>query len=400
MRGIADRSGIPGNGTTLITSATKNSMNAFVPFHAPLDTAINDLVFAVGNWQLNGGGGGPDVQTVPHVWTHRIEVEYPVGGACYPVTWGGAPSVTVPLGSLGLVTYYCDKLNIPGGIPAGAAWRRRHYISTTFNPFSNYATSRRTVAGTDLVEFGTDLADKSHSGTISSPQDTYFVEPLGMYCCSFDPASKSIGCIGDSHFAQNSDSPSNADSGGRVGHVAKSIANTHGCIYASSGGTSAFGHASSPAEMALELVRGRITHAYMDLVCNDVFLTGATVAQVQQNVLNVAAPFMADGIPIYIETPYPRTTSSNGWIDLAGQSTIAGESVRLTIVSWLQNNYAALGFAGINDMAAYLADSGNSSMWRSDGFAWTGTSGSGTHKTPAAITQTVADGKVPAVLRT
>jgi hypothetical protein len=62
-----------------------------------------------------------------------------------------------------------------------------------------------------------------------------------------------------------------------------------------------------------------------------------TLAQIQADKLTIWGWFYARNIPVYAWTSIPGTTSTDSWATVGNQTTVAGESVRLTLNAWIRD---------------------------------------------------------------
>jgi hypothetical protein len=117
------------------------------------------------------------------------------------------------------------------------------------------------------------------------------------------------------------------------------------------------------------------THAVFHYGTND--LGVRTAAQIQANILEITAALNAKGMQVFWCTLIPKTTSTNGWSDVAGQTKTGSESVRLAVNAWLRdtsaNGYVAQAGgsrkAGVFDVCAPI-EVNASNVLTQDGGYW------------------------------
>jgi len=117
------------------------------------------------------------------------------------------------------------------------------------------------------------------------------------------------------------------------------------------------------------------THAIFNYGTND--LGVRTAAQIEANILEITAALNAKGMKVFWCTLIPKTSSTNGWTDVAGQTKTGNESVRLAVNAWLRdtsaNGYVAQAGgsskAGVFDVASAV-EVNASNVLTQDGGYW------------------------------
>lgn len=123
------------------------------------------------------------------------------------------------------------------------------------------------------------------------------------------------------------------------------------------------------------------THVFLAYGTNDVFSSLLTLAQLQGNFLTAWKQVAAMGKKVYAATIVPRTTSTDGWVTTANQTTISApqEAIRRQFNSWVRSLPNPL--AGYFEWADASEPSRNAGVWQAgfsvDGVHPNGASGAG-----------------------
>lgn len=118
------------------------------------------------------------------------------------------------------------------------------------------------------------------------------------------------------------------------------------------------------------------THVIIEAASNDI-ASGASLASIQNTITNLVTAIKAVNGPygkplkVYVTKVLPRVTSSNSFVDAAGQTPVAGFTVggvRDTYNTWLSTQVGGL-LDGIIDPNIYVEDQSNPGKWISTGAA-------------------------------
>lgn len=150
LRAVSSHKSNPGR-NPVDNDANNNSRQGYVQRYAPQDTAIINPQFVIPSWLVYQGGGSAGAQQPDtYTWTNSYSIEYPAGsGLIYPITWSGAPTVTVVPGT---ANYTSDPLPIV--IAAGAK-----YIIRDWGQAQNLRVPAATVTVAGGVLVSTNITD-------------------------------------------------------------------------------------------------------------------------------------------------------------------------------------------------------------------------------------------------
>ena len=350
-RGVLLRNGLSDGAATQATYRQRITVGA----EDALDVG---LVYA--NWRNPSGAGeaaGPNAITV------RAAIEYPAG-TMTPVFFGGRREVVMEPGAQAT-----SDAGAGVSIPAGAqAWVRTHVSAASGGKWPlGVTTVPGDGEGSNLSGGGADLTT---SGTVPTAF-AYGYGPLAVTGLTAG-AQRAVVVLGDSIASGQADNPAND-----MGFVVRAI-----------GGRCGWSSLAMPAEQAAQIVTGGgrrmalagrfATTAVCNHGINDLVI-GRTAQQVQASLLALWKGLAARGLEVFHTTLTPRTTSSDGWATLGGQSAYANEAERQAINAWLRSGPSPH-LTGVFDVAAVLED-GTTGRWKAP--AEGALTGDGLHPKPA-----------------
>lgn len=228
------------------------------------------------------------------------------------------------------------------------------YGSTSTTPLANFAG---TVTQTDSVlSFGPSLV----FGETQSGQ-----------------AEACFGLIGHSVPFGNGDARKDGDSEGARSFLGRGLSaiDRHFARFCGPGGTIA-GFAIANFTKRLEAAQKCCTHIIIELDVND--YANATLTSDWESLVDA---YRAQGFKVLGVLPVPYTSSSNSFVDAAGQTTLQ-TTARAALITKI-NGLLGTKLVGIIDPRTYLADAGNNALWISTGAANYATS-DGIHPSPTA----------------
>lgn len=204
--------------------------------------------------------------------------------------------------------------------------------NTPFNGSQITPTVTANGEGCDAA-FNTGRADKSMVGTITANAVSWY----GPFALIGDdaPGIICVGLAGDSIDAGLGDTIAN-DAG--FGFGRRAMNNTIPFVNVAISGIQATGYPVGQLPIQLQMLNG-CSHIVDEIGINDVILGGRTAVQLQTDLINAAILMAAQapGVQIFRTTLLPATTSSNGFIDAAGQTVTASEGARMTFNIWTRD---------------------------------------------------------------
>ncbi len=373
------------DGNTLFASVVQvdsvnNSANTRKLRNAPKNS---DLVGLVVEYSNTIYASPPAEISIPNAFTVMTYVEYPIGTTAYLMTYNGNISQTITPGPPTITT--SDEY--PYTIPAGAQYAIREYVTWNgtlnlgFGLSSILLVGDWTERGVNLVNHARDLTVRTHT----APNGFGFG---GIVRAKLATRIVSLGAVGDSWFAGVNDIP---DTFTRSSSIVRAMRLK---IPVSCTGIGGYRLQSYITNSGIEqaVLRNAVTHVIVELAINDVN-AGTTLATLQANIVIAFNHYLSRGIKVYGWTIPPRTTSSNGYLNAAGQTVVSSATTSLIISynNWLRANWASFGLTGLIDAGAAI-DPTDSGFWSAD---------VGALVSPTAVAQaaaTVSGGVVSAVV--
>lgn len=335
---------------------------------------ITELQTAWANWYVSANNTGE--LTAAGTLTLTASVEYPLGTIAGTFKWDGSASVSIAA----LTTSLSDTLS-GLDIPAGAMFAIRSYaLGTTGIVFSGEGGSNAYSAATFAVSGVVDSTQVG--GAITDTQAGIGYRPVAILGATTRPT---IAITGDSRPLGLADTASGLYLG--RGIFERAVAKRFGYIRMAASGEQlqtilVNGGATNYARRK-ELIDAYCTHILSDYGINDLNSGGRSAAQLTADLQTAVTLF---GKPWIHATLSPVATSSNSFIDSAGQTTNATVNPkRLTFNASVRNGDG--GISGFIEWANHVESAPDSGKWKSDGsttFLWTT---DGTHETQYANVQ-------------
>jgi hypothetical protein len=290
------------NSGTLIPHASGRCQSRIQ--HQTTASGMKNPRFYYANWH-NAGNVNTDSIASMGVLTATSAIEYPIGTETQIKFGGSATGVAQPGDTL-----ESDEVIIT--IPPNTIWYTRPSGISTGDIPTGVITNAANSEGQELG--GT---DKSMSGTIT----TASVATFGEMCVTGYPVDRnmrSVVILLDSLAEGIGDSPLNPD----LGWAARSFDGLAGFINLGISGASYTNwvNGTDPIYRLPLIAKIRPTHAYCSPPGNDFFAGLLTLAQIKALVVSVGNQLVQMGIKPILWTLPPHTTSSNSFIDLAGQT--------------------------------------------------------------------------------
>lgn len=308
------------------TTARTNTGTSRIPYIVGVTGTNLRLVFA--NWLVTAGFA--DLDNAAPV-TIKASVE--VGSTLLPVTFGGKLSATIDGGG------WVVSDPVATEVTAGQVLYVRVHIAPTTNWYHNrfaYAPGMGGfAANSDLTPPGSAAIPDSVSALYGPALIT--VEPTGASRQAVQVFGDSIGHGVNDGFSQWQGPNVVAPGLGGGGMFGRALAGVGGLIQSAVPGDSAGNFRTAAGHFR----RAVFTTCAPVMICeygrNDI-TAGRTLAQVQGDLLWLWRLGAGRGRRVYQTTITPKSTSSNGWVDLAGQTVAAGsgESVRVAFNAWLR----------------------------------------------------------------
>lgn len=351
---------------TLLAAATATqSMSRTYHRFSENGTSIQ---FKFANYYITGG---TTAETAPGAAaTITGSIEYPAG-VCTPFLWSGLASGNIPDGG----TLITDALSI--NYVAGDHFWIRDYRTNTAGIIVENLLGENNVYGGEVIHFGTTgITDQTVSCdaiTSTTSAENYWPDvivgptQLHSYCLIGDSRTRGAGDSGE-------------DATGAVGQIAHWVQPYYSYINMGAGGDSAQHYITNGTQRRVNLQY--CTGMIVQFGNNDIFTSGRTPVQLEADLLTVYGynSLLNGGSgPVWADTVDYQTTSSNSWINTAGQTTSASLANEIIANAWIRANTAGIaGYFETNDPIYTARDSG---IYKSNGlvFGWTP---EGLHATP------------------
>lgn len=354
--------------------STNNSFNSRRLLTAPTTSDLIDLVVAFTPWMWSAI---PAEAPLPNSVTMAVTVEYPIGTTPLRLTFGGDANKRLTPGFLASFT---DPY--PYKITAGQQYAIKVYATWTGSfPFilgMACNTNEWTNIGIGLTDQTTNL---TVLGNTTAGQGF-----SGLPLAKLATRIPIVGWLGDSWTAGAADQIDPLYPNSYT--IQRAMRNKAPSFDAGVGSYTLASYVAA-SQGQQNILKNFISHLVIELAVNDMN-GGASLVNMQANLQTIIAQYSGRGIKIFGWTPPPVTTSSNGWIDTAGQTirVAANETVRVAYKNWLLANATSLGLAGVFD-AGGIIDPGDLGKWGVDA----GTTFAPT-TTPAALRCTLSAGVV------
>jgi hypothetical protein len=320
--------------TSLGSDSTNNSFNSRAVNVVPtLVGGLSDIVLKFP--QFNQVGNAPELP-IPSAFTVSASIEYPIGSTPLPFFFQGQLTGTVNPGSGYLAT---DPF--PVFIPAGSSFAIKIYgtWTGTFIFGGRLASSRPTV---DWTTAGVNVPNHTLDNTVlvsSTPGMGYTPIVYGIPLVKMPV----VGIVGDSIGGGQADALDFITFGTSWGRALKNRISLLNLSIGASRMTTWLQRWNG----TWQLYKG-CTHIVFELGVNDLD-GGQTLNQMTANATLMVMAFISQGIKVYPTTLMPRTSSTDGFISVSGQTITSFEAIRVGYNNWWRNNWASLGCAGLID---------------------------------------------------
>ena len=303
---------------------------------------IKSLQLVFGNWYVNASG----VETgLGGSTTITASIEYPLGTFTQVKFSGVAAGVAADGANL-----VSDAVAVL--IPDGATfWVRSFFDSATGIVYRN-TFDVNYLGGAEYAPSG--LTDKTMSGSITLAGAAF--PPLAIIGNTNRPSALMIG---DSRTYGSSDT---MDATVAVGNLERSLYPSIATINSGRNADRAqYLLASHTKRLALA---NYVTDVVISLGINDL-IASRTAAQVETDLEGVISAFA--GIPVFIATLEPVSTSSDSFATIGNQTTAASNAERVTLNAAIRSGLA--GAAGYFELADSVESSRDSGKWKVTGAA-------------------------------
>jgi len=338
---------------------------------------ITELQTAWANWYVSANNTGE--LTAAGTLTLTASVEYPLGTIAGTFKWDASSTVSISARATSLT----DKLS-GLNIPAGALFAIRSYaVGTLGIVFSGEGGSNAYSCATFDV---TGVADATQvGGAVTDTQAGIGYRPVAILGATTRPT---IAIAGTSRPLGLNDTALGIY-GGR-GIFERAVSKRFGYIRMAASGerlqTILVASGATNYARRKELIDAYCTHILSDYGINDLNGGARTAAEVTADLRTAVTLF---GKPWIHATLSPIATSSNSFIDAAGQTTNATVNPkRITFNASLRNGEG--GISGCLELADGVESARDSGKWKSDGSTpnlWTS---DGTHESQYANLQLAA----------
>lgn len=310
-------------------------------------STISSLQIVIPNWYINVNAA-TDEQPTGATATVTASVEYPPA-TFTQIKFSGAASGSIPSGA----TLVSDAASVT--IPNGSTFYIRIWYSNSAG-IPQLVFNGNGMMSSDGTAFGTTTPDLTLSGSVSNNATTGFF-PAAIIAKTANPG---ICLWGSSRWLGILDT---ANANGDLGEIARSIGPSLAYTNMSASGDQI---AKMVASNALRLA---LTQYCTTVITGDSAMNDLTIGVTPANVAALVSQFIAlfpTGLPVWISTLTPNSTSTDGWTSVANQTTVASNAVRVAF----NNNVRAcgsgtiVGMKGCIDIASSTESSLNSGLWR------------------------------------
>lgn len=293
-----------------------------------ITSSCYDVRLVYGNYV----GNGVTVSDGPNAITVKASIEPVVNavvgsgaaGSVWPVTFNGAQTATIQPG--GFVVSDPVPLSAVAGqfmytrtnvsVTAGGKWTLSQYVGGGDRTYQDGFTIGSDITGTGAITGST-------FGAGYGP-----VAILGILAAGVsDP--KTVLIVGDSK-AYGSGNTTQDQS-----YLVQACQNAAlAWVNIARASELASGFSGTARRQRMPLAAG-CSHAIVEYGINDIN-GGATLATVQASLLSIWTDLAARRLRVYQTTVEPVTTSTDGWLTTANQTTTSGNTVRVNLNNWLR----------------------------------------------------------------
>lgn len=297
----------------------------------------------------------------PDTVTYKCAVEYE--GATYPVTVGNSRAWSLAGGA------EVDSDVVGLRLPAGAGLWCRTMVSVDVlgKKWPTGPTALLGAAGEGLFA----NSDAVDAVTVPGTTGAGWVGPL-VIAAPLAAGRAVVALLGSSTIAgvgDTAESPTFEN-----GWAARAFANDASVVKIGIPSDTANNWASLTGSYyrRQQIVNSGVTHVLTQLGQNDVLDAGLTVEQIKSRLTTFWNQIDGLGLPIIACTFTPKTSSSDGWTTVVGQTPHASNANRQEINMWLKTKpHSAI--VDVWDVAAVVEDrtgGGYTGKWRADGGVW------------------------------
>lgn len=284
-----------------------------------------------------------------------IKASIEVNGSIFPVSFG--PALTGTL----------DRMGALVSTPLGIRVNKGDTIRV--RTFTNVASGLKTPKMMEMgggpghapTGDGYATSDVSSGGSLNLTTTGGFTNPI--LCGQHVTPAATVFGLGDSITSGQADVNGGSNHNRNYGYFNRGLAS------AQVGGVRVAAVSLKAQDFAVNFrwptISTACTHAFLMLGRND--LNGArTQAEIQADLTTIITQLKTRGLPVYVGTIPPYTSSNNGWSTVGGQTKISTEAARVAINDWIRS--LPLGIAGCVDVADTLEVDANNVLTRNGGY--------------------------------
>ncbi len=322
----------------------------------------------------NQGNANTDQTAAMGVMTLTGSIDY--GGTRYQMRWNGRTSVTYDPGAI----VECDPIGVM--IPGNTLFYVNNYLTLPGSGQIPTGVFINSGNGEGIEIAASGLTDKTMSGTVTASTGTAY-GPLWIRGDTADRNLCSVAALVGS-WAQGIGDTSTNESTGWIARAFQGVAGI--CNLGVSGSQNHNWTTNiDPLYRAPLLSKIRPSHCIASPPAND-FFSGGTLAQGQSATQTLWAQMRAMGMTVWAFTIPPHATSSNQFIDLAGQSVNGGGTYltkRNSYNAWVKTMIGS-GITGVIDINTVCENDpvNGDGLWVFNGSPFYATA-DGDHATPA-----------------
>lgn len=318
-----------------------NSQNTALTVRFPYDTTAVQVVYA----NLTGADTvGSDQLTIKAGLTY--------GGTTYPLFAYGKRSMVVDAGAI-IVT---QPVHIEASAGSTASIRTNIVSAGANTPWSNYLSGNQS----DGYELGTDLTDKSLTGTIAAAGSGASMNrgyhPYAVLGVTTPYSRPAVAIVGDSIAIGDGDYTTNSDY--YQGYIARGLANGFPYCNPSVGGSTLSAFNTNHTHRAAAFTG--CTHAILEYGTNDIQGNTISLLSAMQTRYTTAwATLKRYGLKVWQCTLLPRYNGGSGG------TPDTSEALRTGLNDWFRSS-ATTYIDGIFEAADLAETSRNSGVWRAN----------------------------------
>lgn len=335
---VATRCGVP----TMTNGTQKQTMSRSVHYAS---RSLSELQIAWAGWRADTALKEPGLGGT---MTIRATVEYPVG-VFNRVMFGGSDTGTIPDGD----NLISDTLTLSTPIPKGAEFFVRAWTTSSTGILYDLRSFGTLGGGEACTYAPSGVADQTGGGTVVNTAAGVIYRPLAILAMTTTPSFMQVG---DSRVAGQTDTPT--DLYGGCGEFSR-LLDPHGIASINSGlGGQGMSGLFSGSHYVKRAALGQWVSGIMcNLGIND--LRGGTSAATLLSYYPALRTLFGNSKPIYAATLPPSSTSTDGWVTTANQTTHSSNAQRIIHNNNVRNGVLPVdGFVEIADVMESARDSG------------------------------------------